>query len=114
MTYFSIGDNSISTETVIAFVVILIVLAVVVWVAYFVLRVKDNNKPLNRRKGRILEKPSQQRSVEWCVVEFENGERVKLRNFHVDTVIIAVGDVGIIDYRGITIQAFHPISENRM
>ena len=44
--------------------------------------------------------------VEWFVVEFENGERKKLRNFHGETVIIAVGDEGIMEYRGITIQSF--------
>ena len=40
------------------------------------------------------------------LVEFENGERVKLRNLHADKVIIAIGDEGIIDYKGQTIQSF--------
>ena len=46
-------------------------------------------------------------NIEWYVVEFENGERKKLRNFHADTIFIAKydGDEGILEYRGITIQS---------
>ena len=47
------------------------------------------------------------------MVEFENGERKKLRSFHADTIFIAVGDEGILEYRGITIQAFHPLTAKK-
>ena len=43
----------------------------------------------------------------------ENGERKKLRSFHADTIFIAVGDEGILEYRGITIQAFHPLTAKK-
>ena len=120
MTFFRIGDSGFAfsdgdlIQVSIIIIVAGLVLGVCAWVAVGVQRTKDNSKPLQRREAKIVEKPTKTPTVEWCVVEFENGERMKLRNFHVDTVIIAVGDVGIIDYRGITIQAFHPISENRM
>ena len=49
--------------------------------------------------------------VEWYVVEFQNGERMKLRNFNVNKVFIAVGDIGTITYSGMTIQSFQPFSK---
>lgn len=107
MTYFSIGGNDFfSMETLIACFVVLLIIGIASWVAFFVLRSKDNSLPLQTAKVRILEKPVKKGLVEWFVVEFENGERKKLRNFHGETVIIAVGDEGIMEYRGITIQSF--------
>ena len=44
-------------------------------------------------------------------MEFENGERKRLRSFHGLTVLITVGDEGIIEYRGITIQSFRPLKK---
>lgn len=107
MTYFSIGGNSsLSMEDVIGLIVFLCILAVVVWALFFLLMFKDNWKPLHKEIVNVLEKPVQQGMVHWYIVESENGERKKLRCFKVNKVLITVGDVGIIEYRGITIQSF--------
>lgn len=47
-------------------------------------------------------------------LNFENGERKKLRSFHADTIFIAVGDEGILEYRGITIQSFQAINSKKI
>ena len=39
-------------------------------------------------------------------VEFENGERLKLRNLNAHKMILSAGDVGILRYKGMTIEAF--------
>lgn len=88
------------------FFAVLIGLCIVVLVLYFCLKKKDNSKPLQTRRVKILEKPIQQGNVEWYVVECENGERLKLRSFQGNKIIITVGDVGTIEYRGKTIQSF--------
>ena len=114
MTYFRIGENdTLSTEGLIAIVAVLVVLAIAVWALYFFIKNKDNSKPLHTAKVKILEKASQQGNIEWYVVEFENGKRKKLRNFHASTVLIAAGDEGIMEYKGITIQSFRALSKNK-
>ena len=103
MTYVRIGGSSFSNEDIFAFVVVILVIGIASWIGYFILKSKDNSKPLEKAKVKI----------EWYVVEFENGERKKLRSFHADTIFIAVGDEGILEYRGITIQAFHPLTAKK-
>lgn len=85
---------------------ILIGLAIIVWIFYVVVKKQDDNKELITRKVKILEKPVQQGNIEWYVVECENGERLKLRSFQGNKLIVSVGDVGIIKYRGKTVQSF--------
>lgn len=107
MTYFSVEASSADIIDFFAtFAVVLCVLGIVCWVAFFVLKSKDKSKPLQTAKVKIIEKPVNNGLVEWYVVEFENGERKKLRNFNVNKVFIAAGDVGTIKYNGITIQSF--------
>ncbi|MEQ3231704.1 hypothetical protein [Fusicatenibacter saccharivorans] len=113
MTYVRIGGSSFSNEEILAFFIALLFIGIVSWIAYFILKSKDNSKPLEKSKVKILEKPVQRGNIEWYVVEFENGERKKLRSFHADTVLIAVGDEGILEYRGITIQAFRPLAAEK-
>ena len=84
----------------------LIAIMIIVWAFYFFVKRQDNNKELITRKVKVLEKPVQQGNVEWYVVECENGERLKLRSFQANNIIIAVGDAGILGYRGKTIQSF--------
>lgn len=67
---------------------------------------QDNYKELLTQKVTLLEIPVQQGNVGWYVVECEDGERLKLRSFQANNIIIAVGDVGIISYKGQTIQSF--------
>ena len=85
---------------------ILIGLAIIVWIFYVVVKKQDDNKELITRKVKILEKPVHQGNIEWYVVECENGERLKLRSFQGNKLIVSVGDVGIIKYRGKTVQSF--------
>lgn len=84
----------------------LIGLCILMWLLVFLLKKKDNSKPLQTVKVRILEKPIQQGNIEWYVIECEDGKRLKLRSFQGNHLIIAVGDVGVISYRGKTIQSF--------
>lgn len=87
------------------FAIILGIAAILLIVLYFVKR-QDNNKELIVKKVKILEKPVQQGSIEWYVVECEDGERLKLRSFQANRIMITVGDTGIISYKGQTIQDF--------
>lgn len=103
--YIHVGGLNLS-EMFPVFLIILIGIMVAALLFLFFLKRQDNNKELISQKVRILEKPIQQGSIEWYVVECENGERLKLRNFKADSIIISVGDVGIISYKGKTIQSF--------
>lgn len=85
---------------------ILIGLLLVAFLGYTFIKKKDNAKPLETRKVKILEKPLQQGNIEWYIVECDNGERLKLRNLQANQVLISVGDVGTLSFRGQTIQDF--------
>ena len=84
---------------------ILVILMLVVIAANFILRTKDDSKEAIRRKVKILEKQSNA-GAEWYIVECENGERLRLRNFQGYKVFITVGDEGILEYKGLTIKSF--------
>ena len=83
---------------------ILVILMLVVIAANFILRTKDDSKEAIRRKVKILEKQSNA-GAEWYIVECENGERLRLRNFQGYKVFITVGDEGILEYKGLTIKS---------
>lgn len=85
---------------------ILIAMAILAWVAVHFVKRMDNNKPLITRRVKILEKIYSLGEIEWYVVEFENGERLKLRNLNAHKMILSAGDVGILRYKGMTIEAF--------
>lgn len=85
---------------------ILVALMIIFSVLYFFVKRQDNNKELIIQRVKVLEKPIQQGNIEWYVVECENGERIKLRSFQADKIIIAIGDEGVISYKGQTIQSF--------
>ena len=83
---------------------------VVCLLSFFIMRTiekEDSKKELITRKVKIIEKPVQQGKIEWYVVECDNGERLKLRSFKGNTMLISVGDTGTVQYRGKTIQSFH-------
>lgn len=88
------------------FFVTMIGVAVFFWLIYIFVKNKDNSQSLLIKKVKVLEKPVQQGNVEWYVVECEDGQRLKLRSFRANHIMITVGDVGIISYRGKTIQDF--------
>lgn len=103
--YVRVNSNKI-VEMLPMFFAILIGIAVCVWVIFLLLKKKDESKQLITRTVKVLEKPVQQGMVEWYLVECENGERLKLRSFKANSLIITVGDKGIMGYRGQTIESF--------
>ena len=97
-------------EDMVAFViavwiVIALILAIAVVVCYCIRR-SDDTKPLIPKKVRVLEKPTQNGNIEWYIMECVDGQRLKLRSFQASTLLISVGDVGIVTFRGETIQRF--------
>lgn len=84
-----------------------IIIALIYVVVYFAKK-QDNKKPLTTRTCKILEKTLKNtgNNIEWYLVEFEDGERQKLRSFRADTILISEGDTGVVTYRGITIESF--------
>lgn len=90
-----------------ACIIAVIVIALVFAVLHFVKK-QDDNKPLTTRTCKVLEKTLRNtgNGIEWYLVEFEDGERQKLRSFRADTILISEGDIGVITYRGITIESF--------
>lgn len=88
------------------FMGVLFGLCIISVILFVVLKNSDNKKPLITNEAKILEKPLQQGNIEWYLVEFTNGERCKLRNLNANRIIISVGDVGIVNYRGKTIESF--------
>ncbi len=85
---------------------VLIAIMIVAVVFYYFVKKQDDSKQLVTRKVKVLEKPIQQGNIEWYVMQCENGERLKLRSFQANSLIIAVGDVGVVSYKGQTIQSF--------
>ncbi len=103
------SDNDIMefiAEVVPIMEIMIPILLFVLIIAYFVLKNADNKKELITKKVTILEKLVQNGNVAWYIVECENGERIRLRNLQANRIIIAVGDKGIMKYRGQTIQSF--------
>ena len=86
-------------------IVIALILAIAVVVCYCIRR-SDDTKPLISKKVRVLEKPTQNGNIEWYIMECVDGQRLKLRSFQASTLLISVGDVGIVTFRGETIQRF--------
>ena len=84
----------------------LVGILIFVLLIYFFIRRQDNGKELVTKKVKILEKPVRQGNIEWYLVEFEDGNRLKLRSFQANNLIITEGDTGILSYRGITIESF--------
>lgn len=88
------------------FFCVLIAIFIIFLILYLYIKNQDEKKELVTKKVKILEKPIQQGNIEWYIVECENSERLKLRSFQADNIIITVGDTGIISYKGKTIQSF--------
>lgn len=101
----AISSSDIGKMLPIIFIILVAILLIVLAIM-FVVKKKDNGKELESRKIKVLEKPIQQGNIEWYIVECDNGERLKLRNLNANNVIISVGDVGICEYRGQTIEHF--------
>ena len=85
---------------------IILGIGILAWIFIYFVKKSDSKKKLETKRVRILEKPVKQGSIEWYVVQADSGERFKLRSFDADKIIITVGDVGIVKYRGSTIVSF--------
>ena len=99
-------DSTDIAEMLPMFFAVLVGLGIVLWGIVLYVKKQDNNKELITQKVKVLEKPVQQGNIEWYVMEYENGERLKLRSFQANSIMIAVGDKGLVSYRGQTIQNF--------
>ena len=64
MTYIRIGGCSFSDKDIFAFVIVVLVIGIASWIGYFFLKSKDNSKPLEKSKVKILEKPVQKGNIE--------------------------------------------------
>ena len=100
-----INDIDLTMALPMFFVIMMVLLVVGVIVYSYVIKM-DDKRPLMTEIVKVLEKPIQQGNIEWYVVECENGVRMKLRNLHANSIIIAVGDVGTVSFRGQTIETF--------
>lgn len=89
-----------------ALFIVLIGFAILAWAFYFFIKKLDNSKQLIERRVKFLEKLPGVGNVGWYIVECEDGERLKLRSFEVTKLLVSPGDVGILRYKGITIQSF--------
>lgn len=101
----NVNGNNIA-EILPFFFIALVVIGVLMWAIYFFVKKQDDTKELMTKKVKVLEKPIQQGNIEWYILECENGERLKLRSFQANSIMITVGDIGIVSYKGQTIQKF--------
>lgn len=102
----SVNGNDLA-EMLPLFFIILVVIAAAAGILLFAVKRQDDRKPLVKENVKVLEKLSQQGNIAWYIVENERGQRLKLRSFHADTTILAVGDKGLLAYKGQTIQSFN-------
>ncbi len=100
-----VNTNSINSEVILSVVIGCVVLLLILYVTFQLVKGSDNKKALERKFGKIIEKTTQQSSyVYWVTVDFEDGTRKKMRVFD-KNLILAIGDQGIIEYQGQTIRA---------
>ena len=85
--------------------------AILVWTIFYFIKKSDKNKPVFATRAKILVFFFVFFFVVLFLVEFENGERLKLRTFEPRKVFFSAGDIGILRYQGITILSFQ--KENR-
>ena len=77
---------------------------------------KDDDMPMVKVRGRVLEKTSETRrhsaglefeyTTEWIIFQQEDGTKKRLRNIVGKGIIIAAGEKGVLTYRGETIYDF--------
>lgn len=74
MTYIRIGGSSFSDKDIFAFVIVVLVIGIASWIGYFILKSKDNSKPLEKSKVKILEKPVKKETLNgmWLNLKMES------------------------------------------
>lgn len=86
--------------------VILTVMIIAVIVLILIWKKVNIKNGLVTKRVRIRKKIVKNRNVECYIAECQDGERLKLKSFQASTLPISVGDIGIVSYRGTTIQEF--------
>ena len=99
-------SQSEAKAIVIIIFVVLGILLIAALVGVHKNKTEDNDKPLWTEYGTILEKTSNV-GIDWYIIELDNHQRLRLRNFNNTSLILSVGDYGKIEYRGNTICSFH-------
>lgn len=92
------------------FLVMFFIILGMIIIAAIIIQNKDALKPMMSGKCRVIEKhPSVDGIVksEDIVVQFTNGQRLKLKNYKFKTTTVAVGDVGTVSYKGTTLHSFN-------
>ncbi len=69
-----------------------------------IIKLNDKRNGLIIKKAKIIEKAAKYGPITWFIVQFESGERVRLRTFNNLGLLVTAGDVGIITFRGKTIE----------
>lgn len=91
---------------------VLIGIVIVLLVVNRIITNGDAKKELIVCRVTVIEKLSQQGSIGWYIMETENGQRIKIRSFKANTILLSVGDKGILKYRGRTLEDFQRIINN--
>ena len=87
------------------FIILLIALVIIMVIFYLIKRGCGRRKLITKRI-KIKRKVVKSKNVEWYIAECQNGERLKLKNPRASTLLISIGDIGIVSYRGKVIQSF--------
>ena len=105
-----INTNSIDWSLILVIAAIIcIIICLLSFIVLNTTKATHSTKPLITKNAKILEKKLSQGNIEWYIVETENGERMQLRNFNANKMIISAGDYGIVSYKGKTIISFDRI-----
>lgn len=67
---------------------------------------KDDNRPLEKIKGKVVENCRNVKGIQLIVIESTDGERKRLRNVKDHKLFVYEGDEGTFEYRGETLYDF--------
>lgn len=85
---------------------VMIGLVIVLLIINALLKNKDSKKELITCRATVTENLGDSCGTAWYIMETENGQRIKLRSFQTRTLLLMVGDRGIVKYRGETLEDF--------
>ncbi len=88
---------------------VLVFFGIIAVIALTAVKNSDKRKKLVRVKVRVIKQTVSQGNIAWYTVETEDGERIQLRTFHDNLLLLQSNDTGIIEYRGKTIESFTKI-----
>ena len=88
---------------------LVLVLFVFAGMGYYInsrLKKEDTNKPLYKAQVQVVKLVNQSGRAATYIMETASGKRLMLRTFQADQLLLMPGDVGIIHFRGKTIERF--------